>query len=259
MSSKDETQWAEVFSLYDADKDKQLTQQEFCSALRVLGRRYTAAQFEKILTTMFPPSSSGGAGGASSGSAGSLHTVDYETYVGVLGDPYDGPKVDDLRNALRAFDGKDSQSFTVAQIRSMLTSMGDKLSEEELAVVLEGLPLSSGGGGAGGAADQNGTVTMDALIHYFTPPVPSSKPNIPEMMKELIREELHKRELQAKDVASSLSSSTTPSMSRMRGASMVGGGASSQDEGAHHHLHDDEDDEGNLNNESVILDREVFS
>jgi Ca2+-binding EF-hand superfamily protein len=172
MSAKEEAQWLEVWKLYDADKDDRLTKAELISALRVLGRRYTAEQMNRVTRNV------------------TTNSVDYDTYVGILGDLYDGPTLDDLANAFRAFDGKDCGYFTPAQILSMLTSMGDKLTEDEAAAVMEGLPVT------------NGKIEIPRLMHHFCPPVPSAKPNIPELMKEIMKEELLKRDLQAQEVQS---------------------------------------------------------
>ncbi|CUI13265.1 calmodulin, putative [Bodo saltans] len=199
MSLKEETQWQEVWKLYDADKDQLLTRQEFMSALRVLGRRYTQEQMEKIHFQ------------SCTGNNG--NTVDYDTYLGVLGDLYDGPNSDDLASAFRAFDGKECGYFTPQQIQSMLTSTGDKLTEEEAAVVMEGLPVVQG------------KVDIPRLMQYFTPPVPSTKPNITELMREIMREEVLKREVQAQEVQSAGGSSTTAGGGY--GDTMGGGGGGS--------------------------------
>lgn len=188
MSLKEESQWQDVWKLYDADKDNLLTKAEFVSALRVLGRRYTKDQLEKVLKA-----------------AGSGNTVDYETFVGILGDLYDGPTVDDLVNAFRAFDGKDCGYFTPQQVSSMLTSMGDKLSDDEVAVVMDGLPVVGG------------KVEISKLVQYFNPPVPSGKPNIPELLKEIMREEVLKREVLAQEVQSAGGSSTAGALEGDRG------------------------------------------
>lgn len=157
--SEKEKQWKDVWTLYDSDKDGKITKDEFISAVRVLGHRYTQAQMEEKTRNI-----------------GKI--VDWESYFGFLCDPYTGPTKDDLINALRAFDGKDSGELTVAQITSMLTTMGDKMSAEEAGIVVKNLPAV------------HGKVKIDDLIAYLTPAVPSTNPNIEEILREVMREEL---------------------------------------------------------------------
>ena len=157
--SEKEKQWKDVWTLYDSDKDGKITKEEFISAVRVLGHRYTQSQMDAKMCNFG-------------------NVIDWESYFGFLCDPYTGPTTDDLANALAAFDGKDSGELTTAQITSMLTGMGDKMTAEEAGVVIKGLP------------QQHGRVKISELIDYLTPPVPSTNPNIEEILKEVMREEL---------------------------------------------------------------------
>jgi Ca2+-binding EF-hand superfamily protein len=166
MTASEEQQWKEVWNLYDLDHDSKITKSEFLSAVRVCGRRYTAEQMADK-TKAFGD------------------VVSYDTYFGFLCDPYSGPKPDDLKNALRAFDGNDCGSLTPAQVQSLLTSMGDKMTNAEVKPLIDALPVT------------NGRCDIDRLCALLTPPVPSTKPNIPELMKELMREESEKADLPA--------------------------------------------------------------
>lgn len=161
-----EAVWRDVWKIYDLDKDGFITKEDFTSAIRVLGRRYTTEQMEEKLKKI-------------------PNRVDYDLFIEALHEPYDGPTREDLQMALKAFDGRDSGMLGKMDIQSMLTSMGDKLTEQELKIVMAGLPLNG-----------QGLIALDALCDHFTPPVPSTKPNIPQLIKELMIEELHKRELE---------------------------------------------------------------
>lgn len=156
-----EAQWKEIFNLYDTDKDGKISKTDFMSAVRVLGRRHTVEQMNDKVKNF-----------------GEL--VSYDTFFGFMCDPYTGPTKDDLKNALRAFDGKDTGELTVQQIQSLLTTMGDKIALSDVQVVLDALPHTQG------------RVSIERLVEFLTPPVPSSKPNVPELMKELMREEAAK-------------------------------------------------------------------
>lgn len=172
-----EAEWKEVWKIYDLDKDGIITKEDFVSAIRVLGRRYTLEQMEEKLKKVHA-------------------RVDFDTFIEFLHEPYDGPTKDDLKTALQAFDGRDAGALGKMDVSAMLTSMGDKLNEAEMKIVMGGLPLNA-----------QGVITIDALADYFTPPVPSTKPNVPQIIRDLMLEELRRRELEEElSVASSLPS-----------------------------------------------------
>lgn len=156
-----EAKWKEVWNLYDLDKDGKVTRAEFMAAVRVCGRRYTADQMADK-TKNFG------------------EQISYDTFFGFMCDPYTGPSEEDLRNALRAFDGKDCGELTVSQIQSMLTTMGTKIPLEDVKPLLESMPQNAG------------KVQIDQLVTFLTPGIPSANPNVPELMKELMREETAK-------------------------------------------------------------------
>ena len=158
-----ESEWKDVWKIYDLDKDGIITKTDFESAIRVLGRRYTVAQMEEKLKKV--PAK-----------------IDFDTFLEFLHEPYDGPTRENLETALRAFDGRDIGALAKGDIQSMMMGMGDKLTDAELQVVMAHVPTNS-----------SGQVPIDAFVEYLNPPVPSTKPNIPQLMKELLTEELAKR------------------------------------------------------------------
>jgi Ca2+-binding EF-hand superfamily protein len=161
MEDESENKWKEVWKLYDLDKDDKVTREEFYAAVRVCGRRYTQEQMTEK-TKNFG------------------NTISYDTFFGFMCDPYTGPTPDDLKNALRAFDGKDSGELTIAQLQALLTTMGDKLPLETVKPLLDSVP------------QHNGRVAIAALSEFLTPPIPNANPNVPELMRELMREETAK-------------------------------------------------------------------
>ena len=167
MSALDssESQWQDVFNIYDADRDGKITKKDFISAVRVLGRRYTNSQMEEKMKA-FPD------------------TIHYDHFYGFMCDPYTGPTVEDLQNALRAFDGKDSGELTISQLQSLLTTMGDKMPPDDAKALLDNLP------------NTHGKCTIADIVEFMTPPVPSTTPNIPELLKEVMREEVKKSSAQ---------------------------------------------------------------
>ena len=158
-----ESEWKDVWKIYDLDKDGIISKEDFESAIRVLGRRFTVAQMEEKLKKV--PA-----------------RIDFDFFLEFLHEPYDGPTKEQLEIALRAFDGRDIGVLAKGDIQSMMMGMGDKLNDAELEVVMKHIPTNS-----------SGQVPIDSFIEYLNPPVPSTKPNIPQLMKELLTEELAKR------------------------------------------------------------------
>lgn len=163
MSSvgNEEAQWQDVFNIYDGDKDGKISKAEFISAVRVLGRRYTKDQMEEKMKAFGDQ-------------------VHWDHFYGFMCDPYSGPTDIDLENALKAFDGKDEGTLTTSQLQSLLTGMGDKMSTADATAVLAKLP------------NEHGVATLAEIVEYLTPSVPSTTPNIPELLKEVMREEVKK-------------------------------------------------------------------
>lgn len=191
MSVEDsEAQWKEVFGLYDLDKDGKLSKAEFMAAVRVLGRRHTIDQMNDKVKNF-----------------GEL--ISYDTFFGFMCDPYTGPTKDDLKNALRAFDGKDSGELTLPQLQSLLTTMGDKLPLAEIQPVLDAVP------------NVQGRVRIADLVEFLTPPVPSSKPNVPELMKELMREECAKAGLAMDQNRPAQNNNEAPPPKMMEGVDVI--------------------------------------
>jgi Ca2+-binding EF-hand superfamily protein len=168
MSSLDSTeaQWKDVFNIYDTDKDGKISKADFISAVRVLGRRYTKTQMDDKMKAFGDP-------------------IHWDHFYGFMCDPYTGPTPDDLTNALKAFDGKDSGELTVAQLSSLLTTMGDRMKHEDVAALLENMQQSQG------------RATIADIREHFTPPVPSTTPDIAALMKEVMREEVRKANMAA--------------------------------------------------------------
>lgn len=156
-----EKKWKDVFNLYDLDKDGKIDKSDFIAAVRVCGHRYTMEQMTEKMKNFG-------------------EQVSYDTFFGFLSDPYTGPTAEDLKNALRAFDGKDCGELSVAQIQSLLTTMGDKLPMSEAQPLLDAMPNNAG------------KVSIAQLVEFLNPPIPSTNPNVPELMKELMKEEAGK-------------------------------------------------------------------
>lgn len=157
----EESQWKDVWNLYDTDRSGKIKKEEFLDCVRVCTRRYPQSVLDEKTKNL----------GA---------TVSYEAFFDFMMEPYTGPQAIDLTNALKAFDGKESGDLTVTQLQTLLTSMGDKLSLADIKPILDIMPQSGG------------KVKISDLVVFLTPPVPTAKPDVDELLKELVREEAAK-------------------------------------------------------------------
>eukprot|EP01064_Diplonema_japonicum_P038893 TRINITY_DN9609_c0_g1_i1.p1 TRINITY_DN9609_c0_g1~~TRINITY_DN9609_c0_g1_i1.p1 ORF type:complete len:165 (+),score=27.20 TRINITY_DN9609_c0_g1_i1:51-545(+) len=154
----DESKWVEIWDLFDSKKAGAISKSDFLACVRSLGRKYT----EKDMNEK---------------TAGLPDPVPKDQFLAFMKEPYTGPTAEDLKTALTAFDGKDSGSLPISQINMMLKGMGDKLTDEEAQIILDGLP------------QEGGQVNIEKMIEFLNPPLPSTTPNMDELRKEIELEE----------------------------------------------------------------------
>ncbi|KAJ9467639.1 Myosin-2 essential light chain [Diplonema papillatum] len=154
----DEAKWVEIWNLFDNKGVGSIPKVDFLACVRVLGRKYTEKDMNDKTAKLPDP-------------------VPKDAFLAFMREPYTGPTLDDLKRALEAFDGKECGSLPVSQINMMLKGMGDKLTDDEAAQILEGLPQEAG------------QVNIEKMIEFLNPPLPSTSPNMDELRKEIEAEE----------------------------------------------------------------------
>lgn len=157
----EEAKWKDVWNLYDTERTGKIKKEDFLDCVRVCTRRYPMSVLQQKTKDM--------------GAA-----VSYESFFDFMMEPYTGPNQQDLLNALKAFDGKEVGELTVAQISMLLTQMGDKLNPADVKPIMDLMPQNGG------------KVKISDLVQFLTPPVPTAKPDIDELLRELVREEAAK-------------------------------------------------------------------
>jgi Ca2+-binding EF-hand superfamily protein len=157
----EESRWKDVWNLYDTERTGKVKKEDFLDCVRVCTRRYPLSVLTEKTKAL----------GA---------TVSYEAFFDFMMEPYTGPNAEDLDRALKAFDGKETGELTVMQIQTLLTTMGDKLNLNDVKPILDVLPQVAG------------KVKIAELVKFLTPPVPTAKPDVDELLRELVREEAAK-------------------------------------------------------------------
>jgi len=151
-----------MWELFDTNAANSISKTEFIKLTRVLGRRYTDEQFAEKTKQL------------------QAH-VSYDDFLIFMRKPYTGPSKDDLLNALKAFDGKETGELTLSQLSSILTTMGEHMVDVDTNTVLEAVGFPT-----------TGKLPIEVVAKGLDPPVPSAKPNIEQLMQVIMKEEIAK-------------------------------------------------------------------
>lgn len=147
--------WTNTWNLFDDRKTGFVTPIDLKHIMRSLGRRYTETEFKDLLPPLPNP-------------------IPYETFVQLMQQPYIGPTEDDLLTALRAFDGSDCGSLKMAELITLLSSLGEKMPESEVRQLLAELQT-----------DEDGKVSIEEIARFLCTPVPTVTPEIQELQRQL--------------------------------------------------------------------------
>eukprot|EP00756_Hemistasia_phaeocysticola_P037914 Hpha_TRINITY_DN16728_c0_g1::TRINITY_DN16728_c0_g1_i1::g.78342::m.78342/K02183/CALM; calmodulin len=150
-----EAEWKETWFLFDEKRTGQVAKTDFIHIVRSLGRKYTEAEIQEKTKAIGDP-------------------VSLDEFIGFMKQPYDGPTKDDLLQALKAFDGNETGFLKVGEITSLLTTLGEKMSEAEVQQLMQDVK-----------PDGEGKVNIEQFADYLCEPVPSMTPNIEELQKQL--------------------------------------------------------------------------
>mmetsp|Transcript_2342 Transcript_2342/g.2918 ORF Transcript_2342/g.2918 Transcript_2342/m.2918 type:complete len:135 (-) Transcript_2342:76-480(-) len=120
MSAKD------VFELFDADDDGKLSIEEFGRALRALGKAPTEKEIEKLADA----------------------PIDFDEFkkkVSMYQGPSSGTARSELKDSLDVFDRENSGCIPEAELRFLLSNMGEILSDMETEQILKDAPKNKDG------------------------------------------------------------------------------------------------------------------
>eukprot|EP01120_Amphizonella_sp_Union-15-10_P003658 TRINITY_DN1406_c0_g1_i1.p1 TRINITY_DN1406_c0_g1~~TRINITY_DN1406_c0_g1_i1.p1 ORF type:complete len:142 (-),score=46.47 TRINITY_DN1406_c0_g1_i1:78-503(-) len=137
---EEETTWKEAFSLFDRDGDGNIKIEELGTVFRALGQNPTQAEVEEIKKE---------AGGSS---------CDFEKFKGLMRKyKKEPPQEKDIREAFKVFDKDGNGVLSASELKNVLTTMGEKLQEDEVDGILKNL-------------NKNGVVQLDDLIQILMKP-----------------------------------------------------------------------------------------
>jgi len=111
----------EAFQLFDRDADGKLTAEELATVMRALGQNPTQAEVKEIVRTI------GGKG-----------TVEFPEFISMMQKRMKHTDNDEqIREAFKVFDKSGTGFIEVAELRHVLTTLGEKLTREEVDGVLK--------------------------------------------------------------------------------------------------------------------------
>lgn len=112
------SEYKEAFGLFDRDGDGCITASELGTVIRALGKSPTQAEINAIIKEVDPDS------------RGIINLPEFLSVMARDLKNYNSEQ--DLRNAWKVFDREGKGVLTAAELRHILSSIGEKLSKEEL-------------------------------------------------------------------------------------------------------------------------------
>lgn len=131
MAEERYAEYKEAFTLFDSDGDGFITTKELGTVLRALGKSPTEAEIRQIVKDIDPDNRG---------------VVDYKEFEKIMTRDiraYDNEQ--DLKSAWKVFDKSGQGFISAAELKHVLTSVGEKLSPEEITEMMnEADPEKSG-------------------------------------------------------------------------------------------------------------------
>ncbi|ESO83501.1 hypothetical protein LOTGIDRAFT_197181 [Lottia gigantea] len=130
----------EAFKLFDSDGDGYIPPNEIGTAVRALGHIITDTDLYNMMKKL-------GVGGRG---------VDFNTYRKMVDSLKGANYARQLKEAFATIDRESSGYVVATELRTMLTRLGDKLTDDEFEVLLQELDV-----------DRNGRIRTDDFIHLI--------------------------------------------------------------------------------------------
>eukprot|EP00457_Paulinella_chromatophora_P016742 gb/GEZN01017606.1/.p1 GENE.gb/GEZN01017606.1/~~gb/GEZN01017606.1/.p1 ORF type:complete len:146 (+),score=29.91 gb/GEZN01017606.1/:139-576(+) len=128
-----------AFDLYDQKKTGKVTQEDFIKLLRAMGKTPNESEAKDI--------------------ASKAKEFTFPKFVEAVEAPSDPITADQLLNGFKVCDENQTGSISLEELKTMLTTMGDKLSGEEVDEMLKGVKQNGG------------KVNIQEYVKFMTTPV----------------------------------------------------------------------------------------
>ncbi|XP_026476279.1 calmodulin-like [Ctenocephalides felis] len=116
MTDEQIAEFREAFALYDKDGDGAISAAELGTVMRALGQTPSEAELKGYVKDNSV-----------------AMTVDFPTFLTMMArQMQEGSSVDEIREAFRVFDKDGNGRMSVAELRHILTSLGERLTDNEV-------------------------------------------------------------------------------------------------------------------------------
>merc|ERR1711976_403676 len=112
------SEFKEAFSLFDKDGDGTITTKELGTVMRSLGQNPTEAELQDMINEV---------------DADGNGTIDFPEFLSLMARKIkDTDTEEELREAFKVFDRDGNQLISAAELRQVMTTLGEKLTDEEV-------------------------------------------------------------------------------------------------------------------------------
>lgn len=118
-----EKEYKEAFALFDSDGDGTITTKELGVVMRSLGQTPTEAELKDMIAEV---------------DANKDGTIDFKEFLGLMSRQSKGrDSQEELREAFKVFDKDGNGYISAAELRHVMTSLGEKLTDEEVDAMMK--------------------------------------------------------------------------------------------------------------------------
>eukprot|EP00029_Vermamoeba_vermiformis_P014570 TRINITY_DN9687_c0_g1_i1.p1 TRINITY_DN9687_c0_g1~~TRINITY_DN9687_c0_g1_i1.p1 ORF type:complete len:149 (-),score=62.21 TRINITY_DN9687_c0_g1_i1:62-508(-) len=124
-------EFKEAFALFDKDGDGSITTKELGTVMRSLGQTPTEAELQSYIKEV---------------DANKNGTIDFPEFLSLMAKKMETQESEEeIRDAFKVFDKDNTGLISAAELRHVLTSIGEKLSDEDLDDLLKEIEVDESG------------------------------------------------------------------------------------------------------------------
>eukprot|EP00088_Acartia_fossae_P037694 TRINITY_DN38915_c0_g1_i1.p1 TRINITY_DN38915_c0_g1~~TRINITY_DN38915_c0_g1_i1.p1 ORF type:complete len:148 (+),score=40.10 TRINITY_DN38915_c0_g1_i1:69-512(+) len=129
LSDQQKNEFKEAFGYFDKNSNGTIASSELGRVMRCLGATPTDAQVSEIISNLK-----------------NAETIDLETFLTIMAEyRIEDDSIEEIREAFSVFDNDGSGTIAAAELKYMLTNLGERLSEQEVEEFMKGAGVDGEG------------------------------------------------------------------------------------------------------------------